>query len=108
MNQPYEKNSQTNSASGHGTVNSVQGGDQYVNSRVRTKTVNKINGQLSRSWTGFATVLIMVTIDFAFAAYAKSVYTGVAGNSGDLWRAGIFLFLIACTGSTVRRWLRRY
>jgi ABC-type multidrug transport system permease subunit len=110
MSQPHQKNSQSNQANGNANIYSVQGNQasQYVNSKVHNKTINKINGSLSRSWTGFAAVLIMATIDFAFSAYAKSMYTGIPGDSGDLWRAGIFLLLIACTGSTLRRWLRRW
>jgi hypothetical protein len=46
-------------------------------------------------------------VDVAFFFYGMTAYTGQPNNSGDLWRAGIFLVLLGTTGSLIRRWLRR-
>lgn len=92
--------SQHNHASGGGSIYANQGGKQSINHNYNT-TVNA----RSRTWTGWA-ILVILLVDVAFFFYGKESYTGRAGDSGDLWRAGIFLVLMATTGTLVRRWFR--
>jgi hypothetical protein len=96
---PNQHNNQTNKAYGRGTIYSSQGGSQHV---------NHITNQASatRSWAGWAT-LVVIGVDVAFFFYGMTAYTGQPSNSGDLWRAGIFIVLLVTTGSLIRRWLRR-
>jgi hypothetical protein len=95
---PNQRNYQTNQASSGGTVYSSQGGSQQVN--------HITNKAAARSWAGWA-ALILIGVDVAFFFYGMSAYTGQPNNSGDLWRAGIYLVLLGITGSLIRRWLRR-
>ena len=96
---PSQRNYQVNRASG-GSIYANQGGDQHINHNYNT-TVNA----RSRRWTGWA-VLAVLVIDVVFFFYGKEAYTGHTGDSGDLWRAGIFLVLLATTGTLIRRWFR--
>jgi hypothetical protein len=92
---------QRNHASGGSSIYANQGsGTQSINHNYNT-TVNA----RSRTWTGWA-ILVILAVDVAFFFYGKDSYTGRAGDSGDLWRAGIFLVLMATTGTLVRRWFR--
>ncbi|MEV7042119.1 hypothetical protein [Amycolatopsis sp. NPDC051061] len=51
-------------------------------------------------------VLAIVLVDVVFFAYGAAAYTGNADDHGDLVRAVIFFFLLATTGSLIRRWFR--
>jgi hypothetical protein len=90
---------QVNNASDGGSIYANQGGNQSIN-----HTYNTIN-KGRRIRTGWA-VLAIIVLDMAFFFYGMTAYTGQPDNSGDLWRAGIFLVLLATTGSLIRRWVR--
>jgi hypothetical protein len=93
--------SQVNQASGKSRIYANQGsGNQSINHTYHTN----VNAR-TRMWTGWA-VLIILIVDIAFFFYGKEAYTGHAGDSGDNWRAGIFLVLLATTGTLIRRWFR--
>jgi hypothetical protein len=92
-------NHQVNKASKGGSIYANQGGHQSIN-----HTYNTVHSR-PRVWTGWAILAILV-LDIAFFFYGMTAYTGQSGNSGDLWRAGIFLVLLASTGSLIRRWFR--
>jgi hypothetical protein len=93
------RSEQHNHASNGGSVYANQGGNQSIN-----HTYNTVNNG-PRVRTGWA-VLVFVVLDVAFFFYGMLAYTGQSGNSGDLWRVGIFLFLLGTTGSLIRRWFR--
>lgn len=97
---PNQRNYQTNRADNGGTIYANQGGSQEINHV--THNTNKA----ARSFAGWA-LLVCVVVDVIFFFYGMTAYTGQPGNSGDLWRAGIFLALLATTGTLIRRWLRR-
>lgn len=98
---PHQQNNQTNHASNGGTIYSSQGGSQQV-----TNITNQISARAARSRAGWA-VLIIIVVDVVYFFYGMTAYTGQSNNSGDLWRAGIFIVLLATTGSLIRRWVRR-
>ncbi len=81
-------------------VYATQHGDQHFNNN----HYNSINVRAHR-WTGWA-VLVVLVLDVVFYFYGKAAYTGHPGDSGDLWRAGISLALLATTGTLIRRWFR--
>lgn len=92
---------QHNHASGGSSIYANQGsGHQSINNNYNT-TINA----RTRTRTGWA-ILVILVVDVAFAVYGQAAYTGQPGNSADLWRAGIFLFLMATTGTLIRRWFR--
>ena len=92
---PVQNNHQHNHASGRAQIIGYQGsGNQIVNVRA------------ARKRTGVA-ILVVLGIDVVFFLYGGLAYTGNAGDSGDLWRAGIMLMLLAVTGSLIRRWFRQ-
>ncbi|HEX3787548.1 MAG TPA: hypothetical protein VHW44_06785 [Pseudonocardiaceae bacterium] len=100
MNQPSQQNNQqTNIAKPHGQVIANNGSGKM---RVR----NVLNFRGARSWAGWA-LLLCVVADVVYPIYGRLAYTGQPNNSGDLWRAGIYLALLATTGTLIRRWLRR-
>jgi hypothetical protein len=97
-NGPDQQNHQHNTASNGGSVYANQGsGKMSIKHNYRSGP---------RSRTGVA-VLVVLALDVVFFVYGMTAYTGAAGDSGDLWRAGIFLVLLAITGSLVRRWFRQ-
>ncbi|OLE21213.1 MAG: hypothetical protein AUG44_28295 [Actinobacteria bacterium 13_1_20CM_3_71_11] len=65
-------------------------------------------GQAGRRRRGSDSVVLLVAlvVDVAFFFYGMLAYTG-RNTSADTWRAGLFLVLLAVTGSLFRRWLRR-
>jgi hypothetical protein len=88
---------QHNRARGRGQIIANQGsGSQIVN----------VHSQAARKRTG-AAILVVLGIDVVFFFYGFLAYTGQAENTGDLWRAGIMLVLLATTGSLIRRWFRQ-
>lgn len=97
---PNRDNYQLNHADNGGTIYSSQGGRQ----KVTNVTNNMTNG--ARSWAGWAAASSVV-VDVIYFFYGMNAYTGQPGNSGDLWRAGIFFVLVATTGGFIRKWLRR-
>jgi hypothetical protein len=120
MNQPIRpnhhqprQNQQHATASQGGTVYSNQGNQQINNTT--NHTTNTTNHHLTvtnhntfrraHSRAGWA-ILVILVVDVAYFFYGQAAYTGQQGNSGDLWRAGIFLALAATTGSLIRRWFR--
>ncbi|MCT2588277.1 hypothetical protein [Actinophytocola gossypii] len=111
MNQPSRRfttqNQQGNNASGSGTVYSVQNGNQRINNTTNNNlnVTNNNTFRQARSRAGWA-VLVILAVDVAFFFYGQAAYTGRTGDSGDLWRAGIFLVLMLTTGTLVRRWFR--
>jgi hypothetical protein len=50
-------------------------------------------------------LLVILSIDVIFFFYGMLSYTG-KNNSGDEWRAGIFLILAIVTLSMIGRWVR--
>jgi hypothetical protein len=94
-----QENYQTNRAYDGGTVYSTQNGSQHVNN------ITNVSGKAARSWAGWAAIAFIV-LDVVFFFYGKSAYTGQAGNSGDLWRAGLSLVLLGVTINLIRRWFR--
>lgn len=104
-------NQQHTHATGGGTANVNQNGIQHVNTTNNQYNNTNITNHThrltvrNRSRTGWA-ILVMIVVDVAFSFYGQAAYTGEAGNSGDLWRAGIALALLFTTGSLVRRWFR--
>jgi hypothetical protein len=122
MNQPIrprrrfsQQNQQGNTASQGGTVYANQNGPQNIHN-ITTNNTHNTNNHLNvtnhhntfrraHSRTGWA-VLVILLVDVAFFFYGQAAYTGEPGHSGDLWRAGIFLALMATTGSLIRRWFR--
>lgn len=87
---------QHNHASGRGQIIVNQGGNQTVN----------LHSHAARKRTGVA-ILVLLGIDVVFFGYGWLTYTGRTGDSGDLWRAGIMLVLLAITGNLIRRWFRQ-
>jgi hypothetical protein len=98
---PGQHNHQTNTASAGGQVYANNGSGKL---NVRNRSHTTIAG--ARSWAGWA-LLVTIGVDVAYFFYGAASYTGQPGNSGDLWRAGIFFVLLATTGTFLRRWLRR-
>jgi hypothetical protein len=92
---------QHNRASDGSSIYANQGsGNQSISHNYNT-TINA----RTRARTGWA-ILVLLVVDVVFAIYGQAAYTGQSGNSADLWRAGIFLFLMATTGTLIRRWFR--
>ena len=90
-------NQQHNQANGRGQVIVNQGsGNQIVN----------LHNHAARRRTGVA-VLIVLGIDVVLFVYGTLAYTGRAGETGDLWRAGIMLVLLGITVQLIRRWIRQ-
>lgn len=85
-----------------------RGGSVYANQGDGTQSITHYNNFATkvRSWTGWA-VLVFLVVDVAFFIYGRNAYTGREGDSGDLWRAGIFLVLLVITVNLTRRWFRR-
>ena len=123
MNQPSQpnrftrQNQQHSTASQGGTVYSSQGNQQINNHTTNNHTTNNTTNNHHLSVTNHNTfrrahsragwaILVILVVDVAFFFYGQAAYTGRPGDSGDLWRAGIFLVLMATTGSIVRRWFR--
>jgi hypothetical protein len=96
---PGQRNHQVNTASSGGQIYANNGGKMSIRNRVH------INIAGARSWAGWA-LLVSIGVDVAYFFYGAASYTGQPGNSGDLWRAGIYLVLLATTGTFLRRWLR--
>lgn len=90
---------QTNTPTSGGTVYANQGGDQFIYPQP-TVIHNKRRA-------GGRAVLVILAVDVAFFFYGMLAYTG-RNTSADAWRAGIFLLLLAFTGSLLRRWVRRF
>lgn len=93
---PSQHNQQVNQSNGNGPFYANQGGKQSIKNYTNAAT---------RTWTGWV-VLILLVVDVAFFVYGKESYTGHASDSGDLWRAGIFLVLVGSTVSMIRKWVR--
>jgi hypothetical protein len=94
---PNQHNRQHNHARGRGQVISYQGsGNQSVH----------LHNQAARTRTGVA-VLVLLGVDVVFFLYGMTAYTGTAGNTADLWRAGVMLVLLAVTIRLIRRWFRQ-
>jgi hypothetical protein len=95
---------QYNTPQSGGTVYAAQG-----NQNIHHTTINAVppTQALRRPWAGRA-LLITIAVDVAFFFYGMIAYTGHPNDTGDLWRAGIFLGLMVTTGTMLRRWLRRY
>jgi hypothetical protein len=90
---------QENRPASGGTVYAHQGsGDQIIYAP----------GQDGRRRRGTDSIVLLVAlvVDVAFFFYGMLAYTG-RNTGADTWRAGIFLVLLAVTGSLFRRWLRR-
>jgi hypothetical protein len=51
-------------------------------------------------------LLLTLLLDVLFFFYGMLAYTG-RNTTADEWRAGIFLLLLAVTGTMLRRWIRR-
>jgi hypothetical protein len=94
-----QHNQQHNQASSGGSVYANQGGTQSINHYNTFAT-------RSRPRTGWV-VLSFLVVDVVFFIYGMTAYTGRAGESGDLWRAGIFLVLLVITVTLIRRWFRK-
>jgi hypothetical protein len=99
-----QHNSQQNNF-GPGSTGYVNQGTQYNNTHIVNPAV-VVPAQRNRGRIGWA-VLTFVIIDVVYFFYGAAAYTGRQGDTGDLWRAGIFLVLAATTVSLVRRWFRR-
>ncbi|MDS0132732.1 MULTISPECIES: hypothetical protein [unclassified Amycolatopsis] len=93
-------NNQQNHFGPHSTGYVNQGGNQ-----INTTNNTYYSARKARNWTGW-TVLVFLALDVAFFFYGSAAYTGRPDSAGDMWRAGISLFLLAITGSLVRRWFR--
>lgn len=93
---PNQHNQQVNQNNGKGPLYANQG-TQEIN--------NTYTNAVAKSWAGWA-ALVLLVVDVAFFFYGKAAYTGLAGDEGDLLRAGIFLVLFVCTVRMIRRWLR--
>ncbi len=108
MTSPPGPHRQSNQAANGGQINATQNGNQYISNNTTNNYTNAITHQYvkrSRTKLGWA-VLILLAVDVGFFFYGQAAYTGEANNSGDLWRAGIFLALVATTGTLIRRWFR--
>ena len=96
-NGPSNNSNQYNSAGAGGNVYATQGGG----------TINVHPPQAAaRRGVGIDTKVLLAVIvaDVAFFFIGMLSYTG-ENTSGDTWRAGIFLFLLALTGTLIRRWI---
>ena len=101
------RNNQQNTF-GPGATGYVNQNGPQINTTNNTTNVYPylpVPSRRTRPWIGWS-VLSFVGLDIAFFFYGAAAYTGRYGDSGDLWRAGIFLFLIATTGSLIRKWFR--
>lgn len=108
MTSPSGPHQQHNQAATGAQVNATQNGNQYISNTTNNYNSNNVTHQhirRSRTKIGWA-VLIVLAVDVGFFFYGQAAYTGEANNSADLWRAGIFLVLIATTGTLIRRWFR--
>lgn len=94
--------SQENTPAAGGTVYAHQGpGDQII-------YAPPTQGTPVKRGVGVDTKVLLATLvtDVLFFFYGMLSYSGT--NSGaDTWRAGIFLLLLAVTGTMIRRWIRR-
>jgi hypothetical protein len=94
---PTQHNHQHNHATRRGQVIANQGsGNQVVH----------LHNAAARKRTG-AAVLVFLALDVVFFFYGMLAYTGHDGNSGDLWRAGIYVVMLGITVNLIRRWFRR-
>jgi hypothetical protein len=93
-------------------INFGPGGTGFVNqSGPQINNITNINAPYvppapapkARSRLGWV-VLAFLALDIGFFFYGAAAYTGLANDTGDLWRAGIFVVLMITTGSLVRRW----
>jgi hypothetical protein len=91
-----QHNQQVNQSTGSGPFYANQGGKQ---------SIKNYTNAAARTWTGWV-VLVLLVVDVGFFFYGKGAYTGQEGNTGDLWRAGIFLVLAVSTVSMIRKWVR--
>ena len=91
---------QHNQASGGSSIYANQGGNQSIHHNYNT-TINA----RAQTRTGWA-ILIVLAVDVVFFIYGQQAYSGQPGDAGDLWRAGIFLVLMATTTTLIRRWFR--
>ncbi len=96
-----------------GQFTHTEGGTNYINQgeqRIHNgdnvdQSRNTYLAARARSYAG-RWVLAIVLVDLVFFAYGAAAYTGTADDHGDLVRAVIFFFLLATTGSLIRRWFR--
>jgi hypothetical protein len=96
---PSQHNQQYNNASNGGFVYANQGpGKQSIN--------HHYNVVGARTRTGWA-ILVLLAVDVGFFIYGMTAYTGLADDSGDLWRAGISVVLLGVTLRLIRRWFRQ-
>jgi predicted outer membrane repeat protein len=101
---------QHNQAATGGAVYATQNGNLYNTTNNNTTHnqnhhVTNLNIKRSRTKIGWA-ILIILAGDVGFFFYGQAAYTGGMNNSGDMWRAGIFLALLIITSSLIRRWFR--
>ncbi|WP_410610279.1 hypothetical protein [Amycolatopsis sp. lyj-109] len=98
------RNNQQNTF-GPGATGYVNQNGPQINNTTNVYPYLPVPAPRRRPWIGWS-VLSIVVLDTAFFFYGAAAYTGRQGDSGDLWRAGIFLFLLATTGSLIRKWFR--
>ncbi|MEO6082492.1 MAG: hypothetical protein ABIQ18_05230 [Umezawaea sp.] len=91
-----QHNQQVNQNYGKGPLYANQG-RQEINNTYTTPA--------AKSWAGW-TIVVLLILDVGFFFYGKASYTGVAGDSGDLWRAGIYFVLLVATVRMIRTWVR--
>ncbi|MFG1641286.1 hypothetical protein ACGFMK_13445 [Amycolatopsis sp. NPDC049252] len=85
-----------------GTQN-VHNGDYFDNGDYRSTHIQQIARARSRAgWW----VLAILVVDVGYFFYGKAAYTGVSGDTGDIWRMVAFFVLLSLTGSLIRRWFR--
>ena len=94
---PSQHNSQRIQARGRSTVNAHQGsGPMNI-----FQTLNP-----SRRGYGPWLLLVLVIVDVGYFFFGMLSYSGT-DNSGDMWRAWIFLFLVVWTLRTAVKLARR-
>lgn len=86
--------------------NQAYNGSVYANQGSGRMSVRHNYNAGPRNRTGVA-ILVFLGLDVAFFIYGMTAYTGAAGDSGDLWRAGVSIVLLGITLSLIRRWFRQ-
>lgn len=105
-----DRRKQQSNQGGDGTLYANQGtqnvhnGDYFDNGDYRNTYIRQeiARARSHASWW----VLAILVVDVGYFFYGKSAYTGLSGNTGDIWRMVIFFVLLSLTGSLIRRWFR--